>query len=112
MSTLAALSAHVGATVSSVVPTAYVEIMGGWSPSPDMQMWGRWIAAALLIFWVAYILFKMVTPKKGATRQINWVGLGMSGVVAMILMNLQALPGIINNVGKLFYSLGNMLGIY
>ena len=87
------------------------DIVGAWTPSPDVQQWGKWIAAALLTFWVLYILFKMVTPKKGATRQINWLGLGMSGVVAMLLMNMSAIPGIINNVGKLFYGIGQFLGI-
>jgi Mg2+/Co2+ transporter CorB len=97
--------------VGAFVPAAYTDIIGAWTPSAELAQWGKWIAAALLTFWVLYILFKMVTPKKGATRQINWLGLGMSGVVAMLLMNMSAVPGIINNVGKLFYGLGEFIGI-
>lgn len=103
--------ASVAAAVGTVVPTAYQDIIGAWTPNDQLQQWGKWIAAALLTFWVIYILFKMVTPKKGATRQINWLGLGMSGVVSMLLMNMSAVPGIINNLGKLFYGLGEFLGI-
>lgn len=103
--------ASAATAVLAVAPTAYEPIIGAWSPNEELQQWGKWIAAALLTFWVLYILFKMVTPKKGATRQINWLGLGMSGVVAMLLMNMSAVPGIINNLGKLFYGLGEFLGI-
>lgn len=103
--------ANVATHVTTVVPTAYQDIMGPWTPSAELAQWGKWIAAALLTFWVLYILFKMVTPKKGATRQINWLGLGMSGVVSMLLMNMSAVPDIINNLGKLFYGLASFLGI-
>lgn len=106
-----ATAANITTQVGAFVPAAYSDIIGPWNPNPQLEQWGKWIAAALLTFWVIYILFKMVTPKKGATRQINWLGLGMSGVVAMLLMNMSAIPGIINNVGKLFYGLGEFIGI-
>lgn len=89
------------------VPAAYTPIMDAWTPSPDVAKWGRWIAAALLAFWVLYIIFKMVTPKKGGARQINWVGLGMSGMASLLLMNLSIIPTIVNNVGQLFYGIGD-----
>lgn len=111
MSIIAMASTNVTTMVGTIVSAEYTEIIGPWNPSAELAQWGKWIAAALLTFWVLYILFKMVTPKKGATRQINWLGLGMSGVVAMLLMNMSAIPGIINNVGKLFYGLGEFIGI-
>ena len=111
MSILATASTGITTSVGTIVSAAYEPIIGAWTPSAELEQWGKWIAAALLTFWVLYILFKMVTPKKGATRQINWLGLGMSGVVAMLLMNMSAVPGIINNVGKLFYGLGEFIGI-
>jgi hypothetical protein len=111
MGILATASASITTAVGAVVPTAYEPIIGAWTPSAELAQWGKWIAAALLTFWFLYILFKMVTPKKGATRQINWLGLGMSGVVAMLLMNMAAIPNIINNMGKLFYGLGEFLGL-
>lgn len=102
-------SAQVGVltVVNTVVPTEYKNIMDAWKPSADVEKWGRWIAAALLAFWVLYIIFKMVTPKKGGARQINWVGLGMSGMASLLLMNLSLVPTIVNNVGQLFYGLGD-----
>lgn len=111
MSVLATASTNLTLAVGTVVSAEYKPIMDAWTPSEELQQWGRWIAAALLTFWVLYILFKMVTPKKGATRQINWLGLGMSGVVAMLLMNMSAVPTIINNVGQLFYGAGELIGI-
>lgn len=109
MSILASASAHVGTAVHAVVPAAYQNIMNAWTPSEDVSKWGRWIAAGLLAFWVLHIIFKMVTPKKGGARQINWVGLGMSGMASLLLMNLGLIPTIVNNVGLLFYSLGDFL---
>jgi len=114
MSIIAAAATHLTTAVGTMVPAvgAYTPIIGDWTPSPELAQWGKWIAAALLTFWVLYILFKMVTPKKGSTRQINWLGLGMSGVVSMLLMNMSAIPGIINNVGSFFYGIATFLGIY
>jgi hypothetical protein len=104
-------SAQVGVltAVNTIVPAEYTNIMDTWTPPADVEKWGRWLAAALLAFWVLYIIFKMVTPKKGGARQINWVGLGMSGMASLLLMNLSYIPTIVNNVGQLFYGLGDFL---
>lgn len=106
MSIITTASVSVLANVPTIVPVEYKEIMKAWTPSEDVAQWGRWIACGLLAFWVLYIIFKMVTPKKGGARQINWVGLGMSGMASLLLMNLSILPTIVNNVGRLFYALG------
>lgn len=109
MSIITTAAVNVLANVPTVVPAAYQDIMKKWEPSADVAQWGRWLAAALLAFWVLYIIFKMVTPKKGGARQINWVGLGMSGMASLLLMNMGLIPTIVNNVGKLFYGLGDFL---
>lgn len=111
MSIIATASTSITTMVGAIAPAAYTPIIDDWTPSAELAQWGKWIAAALLTFWVLYILFKMVTPKKGATRQINWLGLGMSGVVSMLLMNMSSVPVIVNNVGKLFYGLAAFLGL-
>lgn len=84
-----------------------------WTPDAGLQSFCSKLAFFVALFWIAFIIIKMASPKR---RAMGGSGFSLVQIIfaclsVIILMNLDLIPTIVNGALDLIWWVGGLIGL-